>query len=121
MSAHRSDRMAESIRRMMPELLRGIKDPRVSQMLSVVRVEASSDLSRARIFVSALEGAEQSRRSVEGLKSAGGMLRHEISRSLGLKKAPMLEFIADDSIAHSAKIADMLKDLNPGESDSNNE
>jgi len=112
MSTHRSDRMAESIRRMLPELLRGIKDPRVSPMLSIVRVEASGDLSHAKIFVSTIEGAEASKRSVEGLKSAGGLLRHEISRALGLKKAPVLEFIADGSIAHSAKIADMLKDLN---------
>ena len=119
MSNHRADRVAESIRRELPELLRTVKDPRVSALLSVVRVEVTGDLSAAKIYVSAMDGLDATKTSVLGLRSAGGLLRHELGARLGLKKAPTLAFIADDSIAHSAKIADMLKDMAPEQNDKN--
>ena len=108
-NSHKVDRVAESIRRALPHLLRGLKDPRIHGMLSVVRVDVSGDLSVAKIYVSCVEGIEAARESVKGLQSATGLLRREITAELGLKKAPELRFIADDSIAHSAHIAEILR------------
>ena len=48
-------RINEEIQREMANLLRTVKDPRVSEsMVSVIRVDTASDLSVAKIFVSAL-------------------------------------------------------------------
>ena len=58
----------------------------------------------------------EAREAVKGLESAQGLIKREISGVLGIKKAPELRFIADDSSEYSARISRMLKELNlPGE------
>ena len=55
MASNRMGRINEEIQREMANLLRTVKDPRVSEsMVSVIRVDTASDLSVAKIFVSAL-------------------------------------------------------------------
>jgi len=109
--------LSEDIKRELSMLLRELKDPRISKLLSVVRCEVSGDLSHCKINVSAMEGEEATLESIKGLKSATGFLRRELGNRLHLRKCPELHFIADGSIAYSAKINDILSDLdiNSGE------
>ncbi len=92
----------------MSQLLREVKDPRVSKLLSIVKVDVSGDLSYATFYVSAIEGKEATVESVKGLKSAAGYLRRELGSRLKLRKVPELRFIADDSISKSAEIMDII-------------
>ena len=93
-------------------MLRELKDPRISKLLSIVRVEVSGDLSHCKVNVSAIEGFEKTKESVEGLTSAGGFIRRELTNRLHLRKCPEMKFIADDSIEHSAQISKLIKDVN---------
>lgn len=111
MPNYKVGRLSEDIKREMSALIRELKDPRVSQMLSIVRCEVSNDLSHCKVNVSALEGEEATRESIKGLQSASGFLRRELSNRLHLRKCPELHFIADGSIAYSAKINDILEHL----------
>ncbi len=108
MPSHKIDRINEDVHRELCAILRTIKDPRVSQLLSVVRVEVTRDLSYATVYVSAMEGMEKTKESVKGLKSAAGYIRRELGRSLSMRSVPELRFIADNSIAHSAEINKIL-------------
>ena len=94
-------------------IIRTLKDPRISTMLSVVRVEVTNDLSYATCRVSALEGREATAQSVKGLRSAAGYVRRELGRALELRHVPEIRFVADDSIEHSAHINQMLHDVMP--------
>ncbi len=99
MAGYRVDRVSEDIRREIIAVIRELKDPRVKdKMLTVVRVEVSSDLSYAKVYVSALEGIETAKTAVAGLVSATGLIRHEIGSRLRLRKTPELKFVADDSV-----------------------
>ncbi len=111
MPNYKVGRLSEDIKREMSALIRELKDPRVSQMLSIVRCEVSNDLSHCKVNVSALEGEDATRESIKGLQSASGFLRRELSNRLHLRKCPELHFIADGSIAYSAKINDILEHL----------
>ena len=113
MAGHRIDRTTEDIKRELTDIMRSLKDPRVTGMLSIVRAEVSNDLSHAKIYVSAMEGQESAKRAVEGLKSASGFIRRELSHRLHLRHTPELHFIADDSIEHSARIFRQLHNLTP--------
>lgn len=115
MAGFRVGRLSEDIKRTLVEILRELKDPRISEMLSIVKVDVSGDLSHAKIYVSAIEGFEKTKESVKGLSHAAGFIRREISGRLRLRKSPELKFIADDSIEHSAEISKMLKQLDPGD------
>jgi len=111
MASFKVGRLSEDIKREMSALLRELKDPRISTMLSIVRCEVSGDLSHCKVYVSAIEGEEKSVESVAGLKSASGFIKRELSNRLHLRKCPELHFIADSSIAYSAKINDILENL----------
>ena len=79
MPNYKVGRLSEDIKREMSALIRELKDPRVSQMLSIVRCEVSNDLSHCKVNVSALEGEDATRESIKGLQSASGFLRRELS------------------------------------------
>ncbi len=121
MSGHRTDRLNEDITRELCAIIRRLKDPRISSLLSVVRVDVTNDLSYATCYVSAMEGMDATKRSVQGLKSAAGYIRRELGNSLSLRYTPELRFVADDSIEHSAKINSLLRSVikeEPTETDS---
>lgn len=110
MAGYRSERVSEDIRREIIAVIRELKDPRVKdKMLTVVRVEVSSDISYARVYVSALEGIETAKTAVQGLTSATGLIRKEIGSRLRLRKTPELKFIADDSIEKGINLFKQLE------------
>ena len=99
----------KAIKTALSELLRSVKDPRVSQLLSIIKLDVSGDMSYATVYVSALEGREATEQSVKALnKSAAGFLRKQLGNSLHLRKVPQLRFVADDSIEKSAEISQII-------------
>ncbi len=111
MAGFKHGRITSDIQIALAELLREVKDPRVSPLIGVVKVDVSGDLSYATVYVSAIEGYEATLESVKGLKSAAGYLRRELGSRLKLRKVPELRFIADDSIMKSAEIMNILSSL----------
>ncbi len=109
MAGFKINRITSDIKLCLSELLREVKDPRVSKLLSIVKVDVSGDLSYATIYVSAIEGYEQTVTSVKALKGAAGFLRREMGARLSLRKVPELRFIADDSIEQSANISRIIE------------
>ena len=112
MPSHHINRNAEDIKRELSAMLRELKDPRVAgKLLTIIRVNLSGDGSTAKIHVSAMEGLEYAREAAKGLQNAAGFLRGELARRLGLRKAPELRFIADNSIAEGTEILQKLDAL----------
>lgn len=108
MPSFKLGRTASDIEYTLSELFREIKDPRVSKLLSIIKLDLSGDMSYATVYVSAIEGFPQTVESVKGLKSAAGYLRRELGQRLKLRKVPELRFVADNSIEHSANIARII-------------
>lgn len=110
------DRISTDVQRELTDILRTVKDPRVSEyMLSIVHVDVTNDLSYAKVYVGAMEGYEAAVKAVSGLKSAAGYIRRELGSRLSLRKVPELRFVADNSIEHSAEITRMIDRLNGDE------
>ena len=113
MASNRIGRVNEDMQRELSALLRNLKDPRVQRtMISITRVETTSDLRYAKVFVSFLD-KDCAKDGLKGLKSASGYLRREIGSSLNLRYTPELQFMSDDSIAHGAHILDLLSHVKP--------
>ncbi|MBP3493609.1 MAG: 30S ribosome-binding factor RbfA [Oscillospiraceae bacterium] len=113
MASNRIGRINDEIRRELSEILRTVKDPRVSQsMLTITHVDTTSDLRYARIYLTALDRTGE-KDLMRGLKSASGYLRRELGSRLNLRYTPELQFFSDDSIAHGAHILDMLNHVKP--------
>lgn len=111
MASNRIGRINEEIQRELSALIRSVKDPRVTGMVSVTAVETTPDLRYARVFISVLDKSDCTQ-VLKGLKSASGWLRRELGRALQLRYTPELQFERDDSIDKGAHILDMLRDPN---------
>ena len=107
MASNRIGRINEEVQRELSELIRSLKDPRVQTMLSITRVDTTSDLRYAKVYVSVLEEARE-KEAMKGLKSAGGWLRRELGQRLQLRYTPELVFELDDSLKYCAHMYDLL-------------
>ncbi len=92
---HRVERLADQIRDDIAEMLAGeLKDPRIG-LATVTRVELTGDLGLARIGISVLGDETARAEALEGLSSARGYVRRQLSRRLRLRRAPELLFVLD--------------------------
>jgi len=73
---------------------RELRDPRIG-FATVTRVDLSADLQHARILVSVLGDDSAQQATLEGLASAAGYIRHEVSHRLRLRRAPQIVFALD--------------------------
>ena len=111
MANNRLARTNDDIQRVLSELLRGVKDPRVQQgMLSVTRVETTGDLRYAKVWLS-VYGMQDEKEFKRGLKSASGWLRRELGNSMSLRYTPELVFELDHSIEYGAHINQIIENL----------
>ncbi len=111
MPSYKNNRMSEDIHRELPDIIRQLKDPRISSMLTVVRVDLAGDGSHCKVYISSLLGEEDAKQSVKGLRSAAGFVRRELFARLKMRKSPEIQFIADNSIAKGAEITRKLQSL----------
>ncbi|MCD7756044.1 MAG: 30S ribosome-binding factor RbfA [Firmicutes bacterium] len=118
MASNRIQRINEEIRRELSDAIRGLKDPRVQgTMISITRVETTTDLRYAKVFVSFLD-ADRAPDALKGLKSAGGYLRRSLGQALQLRYTPELVWMLDDSITYGAKMLELIQSLNTGSEES---
>lgn len=113
MGNHKVERIGEDIRRELTDIMRSLKDPRITGLLSIVKVDLSGDMSHAKVYVSSMDGFEAAKEAVKGLQHGAGFIRREINERLSLRTSPELKFIADNSIEHSAEISRLLKEVEP--------
>lgn len=111
MASNRLGRTNDDIQRVLSDILRRIKDPRVQQgMISVTRVETTGDLRYAKVWLSVFGDVDE-KRFKNGLKSSSGWIRHELGLALDLRYTPELVFEMDHSIEYGASISRMLSRL----------
>ena len=111
MANNRLARTNDDIQRVLSELLRNVKDPRVQQgMISVTRVETTGDLRYAKVWLS-VYGMKDEKEFKRGLKSASGWLRRELGSTLNLRYTPELVFELDHSIEYGAHISQVIESL----------
>ena len=114
MASNRIGRINEEIHRELSDLIRGLKDPRVQTMLSITRVDTTSDLRYAKVHISVLEESRENE-AMKGLRSAGGWLRRELGQKLQLRYTPELVFELDNSLKYGAHMYDLLSRLSAQE------
>ncbi len=111
MASNRINRINEEIQKELSALLRTVKDPRIQDtMISITRVETTSDLRYTKVYVSFLQ-EEKVKEAMAGLKSAGGYLRRQLGSNLKLRYSPEIVWSVDDSITYGAKMLKLINSL----------
>src|ERR671919_163733 len=111
MATRRTQRVGESIREVLGELIqRNVKDPRVG-FVTITAVRVTPDLSKAHVYYTVL-GDERERRATEaGLESAKPFLRTETGRRVRLKTVPDLEFHLDDAPETGQRVDTIIHEI----------
>lgn len=108
MSEARRARLEGELQRVLAELIsRGVKDPRVGNV-TITAVSLLSDLSLARVYFVPFANQQAPEDVRVGLTHAGGFLRGEAGRRLGLRHAPRLEFVFDEQLERAQKLTDLI-------------
>lgn len=108
----RKTRVNDEIQRELSSIIRELKDPRVSALTSVLKVETTKDLSTSKVFISVYGTKEEQEKALEGLKSAAGFVRKELAVRLNLRNTPELHFLRDDSIEHGSRMSQLIDEVN---------
>ncbi len=120
MAKHRRGRINDEMKKEVSEVLREIKDPRVSgAFVTVTATEVTPDLKYAKIYFSHLSG--ETKEIKKGLESATGFIRRHIAESLNLRITPELTFVYDDSIKYGAHISSILNKIDKNDKEKEDE
>lgn len=97
-------------------IARKLKNPLVTEMFSILRVDASSDLSSAKVFVSIYSKDEQKRMATfKAIEADAKKIRFELAKVIRARTVPELKFILDDSMEYGDKMEKLFKAINEGE------
>jgi ribosome-binding factor A len=108
----RIERLNHLIRDILSELLqRQLKDPRLSDFVTVTRVSVSPDLQHAKVFVSVMGSESDQGETLKALYSASGFLRKELGARLTLRHIPQLSFQYDNSIERGSYVFHLIEQV----------
>jgi ribosome-binding factor A len=103
-------RIDEAIRQVIADVLAGeLADPRVG-FITVTAVKTSPDLRTAQVFVSVLGDETARQASLDGLRSAHGLLQLRVASELHLRRTPTLQFQYDDTTDRALRVDALLRE-----------
>jgi len=95
-------------------LARGLKDPRLTVLITITGLKLSPDLKEGVVYYSVFGTDEQLKSTQEGLDAAAGYLKTEVGRTLQIRYTPRLRFVYDESVARGARIEQLLRQVKAG-------
>ncbi|MER3473780.1 MAG: 30S ribosome-binding factor RbfA [Armatimonadota bacterium] len=87
-----------------------LKDPRL-EGVTITQARVSRDLSHAKVYISALGGAEARDRALEVLRHLAGRIRGEFGRRAHLRIVPEIRFEPDEGIEAGMRVHELLRQL----------
>lgn len=107
----RIDKINGEIMRELAVVIRELKDSRIPLMTSVVSVNVTNDLRYCKAYISVMGDENKKKKAMEGLRSAAGFVRRQMSKRVDLRYTPEFIFELDDSIEHGSHIDKLLKSM----------
>lgn len=110
--SNRIHRINETIKQEISHQIRfGLKDPRLTDLVSVLRVDTTGDLRYAKVFISVYDNPAKQEQVLQILSKAAGFLRKSVGQKLKTHYTPELLFQLDDSMEYATHIDELLRDL----------
>ena len=86
-------------------IMRKLKNPLITEMVSIVSVDTSRDLSHANVYVSVFStNAEKKNITFEAIKNDAKKIRFELAKVIKARTVPELHFILDGSMEYGDKM-----------------
>ena len=117
MSTVRIEKINAEIQKCLYEIItQRMKNPNVTEMVSVSHVETANDLKHAKVSLSVYsKDAEKTQATYRAIVDSAGFIRRELSRMVTVRTVPELHFSLDDSMAYSEHISEIINRIHAEE------
>lgn len=106
MANRRNERLSGETKRVLSEIIRNeVKDPRISDLMSVTDVHVTEDLKFAKVYISCYGDIKP---TLDALQSARGFIRKEVGKRVKMRLTPELIFEQDDSIEKGIYMSSLI-------------
>ena len=107
----RPERLAETLREEIAEVVGfELDDPRV-EMVTVTDVSVSDDLRDAKVYVLIDGNEDEITAALKALQRASVFVRQQVAMNLSMRFAPHLHFVRDTAEENAARVSSILTDL----------
>ena len=89
-------------------IMRELNDPRIDGFPSITRVEVSSDLSSADVYVTIMGSEGKQSTALNALKHSAGLMRQKLQKSLPLRTIPFLKFQLDEALRKELDVLNLI-------------
>lgn len=114
--SQRTDRVDELLRQEIGAIVtREVADPRIG-FATITRVETTPDLRHAKVWVSVIGQPAERTATIAALGRAMPFVRHELGRTLRIKRIPDLHVHLDDTAERGTRVLQLLNELEAGAS-----
>ncbi len=107
-SFSRTDRISAQLRKELATLVHAAVREHALPSVSVSDVEVTRDLDTATVYVTTLV-ADEGKIATKALNEMAKQFRHELSRTLSIRRVPELRFRYDDSMDKGERIESLLR------------
>ena len=116
-TVNRNDRLNGEFQKEIYQIIsRRLKNPLVTEMFSILRVESSRDLSYTKVFVSVYSKDDAKKKATfDAIKGDAKKIRFELAKVIRARTVPELHFVLDDSMEYGDKMEKLFKSINQGE------
>lgn len=116
MAKNRVVRLNSLLREVLSEVIhREVKNPHVSQFVTVTSVEITNDLQHAKVYISVIGTQAEKDLTIRALQSAAGFIAIHASKKVVMRYFPELTFKLDNSVEKQMRIDSILDKLHEEE------
>ncbi len=110
--AQRTDRLNSLLQEVIAEvIMREIRNPKISTLLTIKKVEITKDLHHAKVYISMLGSDLEKKETLKALKSAAGYISFHASKKVVMRYFPSLTFHLDDTLDDEIRIHNLLEKI----------
>lgn len=112
MAKKRIERLNSLLQEVLSEVIhKDVRDPRLSTLASVTRVDITNDLQHAKVYISVIGTKLEKESTIQALQSAAGFIAITASKKVTMRYFPALNFKLDESLEEQLRIEEVLGEI----------
>jgi ribosome-binding factor A len=112
MTTRRVEKLNSLLKEVIAEvIMREVKNPHVSTLITVTKVDITKDLRHAKVYVSVIGNEEERNTTFHAIQSAAGFIGVHAAKKVVMRYFPELHFKLDTSIDEHMRIDSILKEI----------
>ncbi|CRX39302.1 30S ribosome-binding factor RbfA [Estrella lausannensis] len=116
MPINRVDRLNSLLKEVISDIIRRrVKNPVVSELITVTQVKITKDLHHAKVYISIIGDEKVKAETMDALDKAKGFIAVQASKEVVMRFFPSLTFILDDSVEKHMRIENILNQIHEDE------